>query len=211
MDDRFREIMTSSSLRRRVSWSISVPGPAVALLLAAGCSSGGGAGSGAGGSTTRGTSGTGGATPSGGAAGATPSGGSTGTGSTTGIGERERDALHPREPVPDRSGGNHGARNDGEHDERHRRLSPWRHVRAQLNTYAWPRRFRPERTHRHLPGLPWGGPSYQRRHPVHCAHCSHRRQLAGSRANDHDIRRAAMITIHDSARRCGSTTIGERP
>ena len=81
--------MTSSSVDRSVVSLISLPGLAVALLLAVGCSSGGGVGSSAGGSATGGTTSNGGSTANGGTVGTggtTTSGGTTGTGGTTGKG-----------------------------------------------------------------------------------------------------------------------------
>jgi len=93
--------MTSSSFDRRPSSLISVLGPAVALLLAVGCSSKEGGTLGAGGSaagshtgnggsaTNGGTTASGGTTNSGGTTGAggnTGKGGSTGTGGSTGSG-----------------------------------------------------------------------------------------------------------------------------
>lgn len=74
--------MTSSSLDRSVSSLISVLVPAVALLLALGCSSNGGGSLAAGGSAAGGTS-SGGATANGGT---TSSGGTTNSGGTTSAG-----------------------------------------------------------------------------------------------------------------------------
>ena len=75
--------MTSSSVVRRVSSLICVLTPALALLLAAGCSPNGGGTQGAGGSDSGGTTGNGGNTTSGGAIG---NGGSTAQGGITGAG-----------------------------------------------------------------------------------------------------------------------------
>ncbi len=74
--------MTSSSVDRRVSSLTSVLRPAIALLLAAGCGSGGTPQS-AGGRTSGGTTSNGGSTANGGTTG---SGGTTSSGGTTGIG-----------------------------------------------------------------------------------------------------------------------------
>ena len=83
--------MTWSSVTSRVSSLTSILVPAMAVLLAAGCSSEGGLAAGAGGSTSGGT--TGGSTGSGGTTGtggaATP-GGTTGKGGTTGTGGETR-------------------------------------------------------------------------------------------------------------------------
>jgi len=81
--------MTSSSVDRRVSSSTSILGPALALLLAAGCSSGGGVTTGAGGTAAGGTTGGGGSSANGGTSGTgggAPSGGTAATGGTTGKG-----------------------------------------------------------------------------------------------------------------------------
>jgi hypothetical protein len=78
-------LMTSSTVVRRVSSLTFVLAPAIALVLAAGCS-GGGITEGAGGSTSGGTTGNGGTNTSGGTTGpggTTAKGGTTGTGGTT--------------------------------------------------------------------------------------------------------------------------------
>jgi len=78
--------MTSSSVDRSVSSLTSILGPAVAFVLAVGCSSGGGVTPGSGGSIAGGTSSNGGSAAKGGTTsngGTTPSGGTTGTGGTT--------------------------------------------------------------------------------------------------------------------------------
>jgi len=81
--------MTSSFVDRRISSLTSVLGPAVALLLAVGCSSTGGNTSNGGSSGNGGTGGTGGTSPSGGTTGTggtSENGGTTGKGGTTSTG-----------------------------------------------------------------------------------------------------------------------------